>query len=105
MTDAAKEKALTQAQIRQQIAEKTGFTAKQVSEVLSALGETAVNELNRAGSFTIQGLVKFSVKQKPATEEVTKYSAMLKRDVLHKAKPASKSVKVNVLKELKDGVV
>lgn len=106
MTD-NKPKALTQNQIKQQLAEQTGLTAAQTGEVLKALAKIAANELNRGGvmAFTIPGLIKLTVTEKPATAAGPKYFAMLKREVNVPAKPASKVVKARVLKDLKDSVV
>jgi DNA-binding protein HU-beta len=105
MSDTEKPKALTQAQIKQKVADDTGLTSKQVGEVLAALTNVTVSELNRVGQFTLLGSVKLTVSDKPATEERTMFSHMLKKDIVVKAKPASKTVKSRVLKDLSDKVV
>lgn len=99
-------KPLTKSQLKAKLAEKTGLPAKQVAEVLDALAEVAVAEVNRkgVGSFTIPSLCKVVVVNKKATPEKKMISPLTKTEITVKAKPARRVVKVRPLKALKDAV-
>jgi nucleoid DNA-binding protein len=100
-------KAPTKSQIFAQIAEDTGLTRKDVAAVFDALAGQIKKNLggrNGPGIFTIPGLVKMRVVKKPATKERKGINPFTGQEMIFKAKPASKTVKVAALKGLKDMV-
>jgi len=99
-----KEKPLTKMQLFANIAEKTGLTKKQVSDVFDAIKEEIADAVGKkgVGVFTFPDICKIVRVQK---------KALPKRQVRNPAtgemqwadpKPASTAVKVRPLKKLKD---
>lgn len=104
---AAKKKALTKSQIISNIAEQTELTKKEVNAVFEALGEEVRKALGRngAGQFTIPGLVKLTLKKNPRRPEQKNWLNPFTKEIQTRpAKPATTTVKVRVLKNLKDMV-
>jgi nucleoid DNA-binding protein len=103
-----KVKGMTKAQIRKAIADKlTYLTVKQAGEVLDALAEICVEQLQTKGigDFTIPGLVKVVKVHKKATPAMTKPNPFKKGEMKdYPAKPARTTIKVRALKALKDTV-
>jgi nucleoid DNA-binding protein len=102
---AAAAKPPTKSQILNGLVETTGVSKKDVQSVLDALTgqiSEAVSK-NGPGVFTIPGLCKIVVKDKPARparQHVWVPLVQEYRDI--PAKPASKAIKVTPLKALKD---
>lgn len=86
------------------IADATGLTKKQVSEVFDALASEVEKAIGPGGPevFTIPGMCKITVKHKEARPEREGINPFTKEPTIFKAKPASKTVKVTALKKLKD---
>src|SRR5512141_2287577 len=84
------------------IAEKTGLTRKQVAGVFEALTGVMSRDLKKFGLYTLPGLAKVKVVKKPATKARKGINPFTKEEVMFKAKPARKVVKVLALKALKD---
>ena len=84
------------------IAEKTGLTRKQVAGVFEALTGLMGRDLKKFGIYTLPGLAKVKVVKKPATKARKGINPFTKEEVMFKAKPARKVVKVLALKALKD---
>jgi len=104
---AAANKPLTKSQILNSLTESTELPKKDVQAVLDALTGLIGDAVGRKGpgSFTIPGLCKIVVKDKPAKparKHVWVPLVQEYRDI--PAKPASKAVKVTPLKALKDMV-
>lgn len=99
-------KRLTKAQIISQLAERVHLEKKSVTAVLDALCELASEELGGKGSgeFTIPGLVRMKTVEKPATQDRPGVNPFTKQPMVIKGKPASKKVRVTVVKGLKDKV-
>jgi nucleoid DNA-binding protein len=76
---AALEKALTKSQLMGEIAEDTGLSKKDVAAVIDALGEEIVRHLKGINPFTGE-------------------------EIMIKAKPASRAVRIRPLKALKDAI-
>ena len=98
----------TKSEIMNNLAEETGLTKKEVAAVLEALtGEIEKNIAKRgsAGMFTIPGLCKIVVKDKPALPKRQVRNPGTGEMVWAKPRPASKQVKIRPLKGLKDIVV
>jgi len=99
-------KAPTKSEIFGAIADETGLTKKQVSAVFDSLNGVIKKSLNprNAGMFTLPGLCKLTVKKKPATKARKGINPFTGEEVMFKAKPASKTVKIRPLKNLKEMV-
>ncbi|MDX1480873.1 MAG: HU family DNA-binding protein [Woeseiaceae bacterium] len=97
----------TKSQIYAQIAEDTGLTRKDVGAVFDSLSQQIKKNLggrNAPGVFSIPGLLKMRVVKKPATKARKGINPFTGEEMMFKAKPASKTVKVAALKGLKDMV-
>ena len=89
---------------RYQTAEAAGLSRKQVSAVFDSLGEQIRDALGKkgAGTFTVPGLMRINVINKPATKARKGINPFTKEEQMFKAKPARKVVKVRPLKNLKE---
>ncbi len=98
----------TKSEILNNLAEATGLSKKEVTGVLEALtNEIEKNIAGRssAGMFTIPGLCKIVVRNKPALPKRQVRNPGTGEMVWAKPRPASKQVKIRPLKGLKDMVV
>lgn len=104
--DTPSAKPLTKTLLKQKLGEATGLSAKQAGDVLDALNNIAVEELNKAGvgQFSIPGVIKITKKIKPATPEKPGINPFTKLPITIKAKPARNVVRVQALKGLKDAI-
>ena len=97
----------TKSEIYTTIADDTGLTKKDVAAVFDSLsGQIKKNLGGRgaAGMFTVPGLLKMRVVKKPARKARKGVNPFTGEEMMFKAKPASKTVKVAALKGLKDMV-
>ncbi len=103
---ASNSKAPTKSEIFAQIASDTGLTKKDVSAVFDSLSAQIKKSLGARGPglFTMPGLLKMRVVKKPATKARKGVNPFTGEEMMFKAKPASKTVKVAALKGLKDMV-
>lgn len=102
-TTALKDK-LTKTQIVGNIAENTGLSKKQVSDVmveLEALIERSIKKRS-VGEFTLPGLMKITTVKKPARKARKGINPFTGEETVFKAKPASVAVKVRPLKKMKE---
>jgi len=97
-------KSLTKSQLLSEVAERSGITKKQVGEVLDALRDVVVEQLKSKAPVTVPGLLKLTLKDKPAVPARAGINPFTKEPTTFKAKPASKAVKALPLKALKDAV-
>lgn len=106
MAAAKPKKPKTKSEIVAAIAEETGLTKKQVSGVFEALSGVMKKELGPRGPkvFTVPGIVKFTVRKKPAVKARKGINPFTGEETVFKAKPARKVVKATVLKAVKDMV-
>ena len=74
---------------------------KDVKAVIESLAAIGYKELNKSGAFVVPGFAKFVVVKKPATKERSGINPFTKEQMIFKAKPASKKVRVLPLKSLK----
>ena len=97
---------MTKSQIIAQISDSTGLTKKDVNSVFDELTDIMEGHLkNRgAGQFTLPGLFKAVTQKKPATKARKGRNPFTGEDMMFKAKPASKAVKVRALKTLNDQI-
>jgi len=106
MAEAATNKPPTKTEIYNNISESTGLAKKDVSAVFDALNDEIAKALGNKGSqtFTLPGLCKIVVQNKPATPEREGVNPFTGEKTTFKAKPARNVVKVRPLKKLKDMV-
>ncbi|MDA8561561.1 HU family DNA-binding protein [Gammaproteobacteria bacterium] len=98
--------ALTKSGIVKAVMEMTGLAKKDAVAVFEALG--TVIELHvksrGPGKFTLPGLFKINVVNKPAKKAREGVNPFTGETVMFKAKPAHKVVKIRALRKLKDMV-
>jgi len=94
----------TKTEILRTISDETGLTRRDVDAVFEALRDLIKKNLGRRGPgvFTLPGLVKVKVVLKPATKARKGINPFTGEEIMIKAKPARKAVKVLALKALKD---
>ena len=97
----------TKSEIYGQIVDDTGLTRKDVAAVFDSLNAQIKKNLGgrgAPGTFSIPGLMKLRVVKKPARKARKGVNPFTGEEMMFKAKPASKAVKVTALKGLKDMV-
>ena len=104
MAAAANGKAPSKGEILTNVAEETGLSRKQVSSVLDSLGNQIAKSISKKGPglFVFPGLMKITIKNKPATKQRKGIDPFTKEERIFKAKPASRQVKIKALKNLKE---
>ena len=88
------------------IAEDTGLAKKDVAAVFDSLSTVINGHIKKggAGTCTVPGLMKIKTVRKPATRARKGINPFTGEEMMFKAKPATKVVKVSALKGLKDMV-
>ncbi len=96
----------TKSEVFNTIAESTDLTRKQVAAVFDELQTVIKKNLSPrgAGQFTLPGLCKMVTKKKPATKARKGINPFTGEEQMFKAKPASKTVRIRPLKNLKEMV-
>ncbi len=96
----------TKSEILNRISEDTDLTRKEVASVLTSLEGLIAKELKPrgAGYFNLPGLMKIKVVKKPARKARKGVNPFTGEEMMFKAKPASKGIKVLPLKGLKSMV-
>ena len=99
-------KAPSKGQILATAAEESGLSRKQVSAVFESLSNQIKAAVGKkgVGTFTVPGLMRINVIQKPAVKARKGINPFTKQEQMFKAKPARKVVKVRPLKALKSMV-
>ncbi|AMV38842.1 HU family DNA-binding protein [Planctomyces sp. SH-PL62] len=97
-------KPATKTEIFTALAAKTNLSKKDIAGVFEAMSELIEKEIGKKGPglFVLPGLLKIKVVHKPATKARPGFNPATKEQIMIKAKPASKVVKVQPLKALKD---
>ena len=98
----------TKSQIMNNLAEATGLSKKEITAVMDALTaeiETNIAKKGSPGQFTIPGLCKIVVQNKPALPKRQVRNPGTGEMVWAAPRPARKVVKVRPLKGLKDMVL
>ena len=95
---------MTKATMMAEIAENTGLSKKQVISVIDELSILIERHIKKrsAGKFILPGLIKVQVKSKPATKARKGVNPFTGEEMMFKAKPARRVVKVTPLKKLKE---
>lgn len=97
-------KPATKTEIYSALADKTNLSRKDIAAVFDGLSELIEQEIGKKGpgQFTLPGLLKIQVVERPATKERPGFNPATKEPIIIKAKPAHKVVRVRPLKALKD---
>ncbi len=95
-------KSPSKSEIYAQVAAKTGLAKRDVAAVFNELQPIIKKSLKSNGIFTMPGLCKMVVKKKPATKARQGKNPFTGEMMTFKAKPASKTVRIRPLKNLKD---
>jgi nucleoid DNA-binding protein len=98
--------ALTKSGIIKAIMEMTGQGKKDVVATIESLGSVIESHIKSRGpgKFTLPGLLKIHVVNKPARKAREGINPFTGEKVMFKAKPAHKVVKVKALRKLKEMV-
>jgi nucleoid DNA-binding protein len=98
-------KVRTKSEIFSNVADNVGLSRKQVSVVFGCVTQMMGQDLKSGPQvFTIPGVAKFTVVNKPATKARKGINPFTGEETVFKAKPARKVVKVRALKGVKDMV-
>jgi nucleoid DNA-binding protein len=99
-------KPISKSEVLASLAETTGLTKKQIATVLEALSGLINKNVGKKGPgvFAVPGLMKITVIHKEATKARKGINRFTGEEVMFKAKPARKVVKIRALKALKDMV-
>jgi nucleoid DNA-binding protein len=97
-------KVLTKSEILASISGTTELSRKQVASVFDALSDLVKKNVNKKGPgmFTVPGLMKIVVIEKPAVKAHKGINPFTKEEQMFKAKPARRVIKIRALKALKD---
>jgi len=97
-------KLLSKSEFLARIAETTELSSKQVSAVFDALTDLIRQNVGKKGPgmFTIPGLMKILVVEKPAVKAHKGINPFTKQEQMFKARPARKVIKIRPLRALKD---
>ena len=100
------DKPFTKGQLFTALADCSGLPRKVVSSVFEDLSSIIAAHLKKQGpgQFTLPGLVKMTLIQKPATKARKGINPFTGEEMMFKAKPARNVVKVRPLKALKEVV-
>ena len=100
----ATKKAPTKSEIFSAISEKTELSKKEVAAVFDELSVVVKRNLSSRGPgvFTLPGLCKMTTKKKPATKARKGRNPFTGEEIMIKAKPPSKTVRIRALKGLKE---
>lgn len=99
---AKKVASLTKAQFLAEASAKTDLSKSQASHILDAFIEVIAAELKGGRPVTLPGLVKITLQSKPAKPARMGRNPFTGAEIMIKAKPAHKVVKVRPIKALKD---
>lgn len=97
---------LTKGGIVTAITDMTSLAKKDVTSMLDALGNVIESHIKSRGpgKFVLPGLMKINVVKKPARPARKGINPFTGEEVMFKAKPARKVVKIKALKKLKEMV-
>ena len=100
---AAAAKARSKGDVFRTIADHVGIHRRDVAAVFHAMAHMIKADLskNGAGVFKVPGLMRITVKRKPATKERQGINPFTKEPMVFKAKPARNVVRVRPLRALK----
>ncbi len=98
------EKTRTKSEVFSIIADNTGLTRKQVSEVFDVTKEIIAKDLKKTGpeAVNLAGMMKVTVQRKPATRARKGTNPFTGEPTVFKAKPARNVLKIRPLKAMKE---
>lgn len=99
-------KYLTKQKLLQQLAKNTGLSKKNINSVFTELNNIIKDHLKINGpeKFILPGLIKLTVKNVQEQKEKIGFNPFTKKEMTFKAKPATRKIKVRILKNLKEMV-
>ena len=102
MANATAAKGPSKSEILVRVAEQSQLSRKQVATVFDALSNEIKNALGRKGPgiFVVPGLMKLTIKNKPATKARKGRNPFTGEEIMIKAKPASRKVRARALRSL-----
>lgn len=92
----------TQAELKKHLATATGLEQKQIGALIDELEAAIRFDLRKHGEIKLFGLFNVKVKHVPARPARPGRNPFTGKEMMFKAKPAHKTVKVSALKKLKD---
>merc|ERR1719473_1474487 len=96
--------AMTAAGAYSSVAESTGLKPKDVKGAVEGLMALAAAQVKKDGSFKVGGMLNLKLKVRPASKARKGVNPFTKEPCVFKARPASKTVKVYPMKQLKEAV-
>lgn len=93
----------SKSQLYSDIAEHTELTRKQVASVFEAMAAFMKKDLSKKGPevFVVPGLMKVTIRNKPATKARPGVNPFTGEKITIKAKPASRTARIRPMKALK----
>jgi DNA-binding protein HU-beta len=95
---------LTQTQLADAVAERSGLSRSQAKSALSALEEVVLDEIGNAEKVKIGGLVQLTVRVKPATKARQGRNPATGEEITIGPKPASVDVRARALAKTKSAL-
>ena len=93
--------ALTQTQLADEVANRSGFSRAETKRVLEALEEVVLDQIGNAEKVKIGGVVQLDVRVRPATKARPGRNPATGEEITISAKPASVAVKARPLAKAK----
>jgi len=93
--------ALTQTQLADAVADKSGLSRADAKKAIAALEEVVLQEIGNAEKVKIGGVVQLDVRVRPATQERPGRNPATGEEITISAKPASVAVKARPLAKAK----
>ena len=93
---------MTQTQLADAVAEKSGLSRADAKKAISALEEVVLDEIGNAEKVKIGGVVQLDVRVRPATDARPGRNPATGEEIMISAKPASVAVKARPLAKAKN---
>jgi DNA-binding protein HU-beta len=93
--------ALTQTQLADAVADKSGLSRADAKKAIAALEEVVLDEIGSGEKVKIAGVVQLDVRVRPATQERPGRNPATGEEITISAKPASVAVKARPLAKAK----
>jgi len=96
----------TKQKLLQRLVKKTGLTKNNINSIFLELENIIEDHMKKDGpeKFILPGILKITVKTIAEKKEKIGLNPFTKKEMLFKAKPESKKIKIKALKKLKDMV-
>ena len=94
--------AMTQTQLADAVAEKSGMSRADAKKAITALEEVVVEQIGKAEKVKIGGIVQIEARLRPATQEREGRNPATGETITISAKPASVAVKARPLAKAKN---